>query len=207
MRLLVRARKSARTSSGPVFHRQWIGRRVVRVAFGSANLVLAALLAVAAPAVETTGGGRSSEAGTASAAVLPATASGVLHEVEGARGSVVLVNVWATWCIPCREEFPDLLRLQRDLAGKGLRLILVSADFASQRPEVEAFLGRQGVGFPSFVKAQGDQEFIEGLEERWSGALPASLLFDRHGKRVAFWEGASTYAELLAKVRPLLEGK
>ena len=187
--------------------RQGIGRRVGRVVTTSANLVLAALLAVPAPTVEAIGGGRGSEPATASAAVLPASASEVLHEVEGARGSVVLVNVWATWCIPCREEFPDLLRLQREFAGRGLRLILVSADFASQRPDVEAFLGRQGVVFPSFVKAQGDQEFIEGLDGRWSGALPASLLFDRRGKRIAFWEGASTYAELLAKVRPLLEGK
>jgi len=71
----------------------------------------------------------------------------------------------------------------------GLRLILVSADFASQRPDVEAFLGRQGVVFPSFVKAQGDQEFIEGLDRRWSGSLPASLLFDRRGKRIAFGGG------------------
>ena len=187
--------------------RQGFGRRVVRVALASAGLVLAALPAGSTPAIGAAGGGRNSGPAPASAAVVPASAADVLREVGAAKGSVVLVNVWATWCIPCREEFPDLLRLQRKFAGKGLRLVLVSADFASQRPAVETFLGRQGVEFPSFLKAQGDQEFIEGLEARWSGALPASLLFDRRGNKVAFWEGASTYAELLAKVRPLLEGK
>lgn len=136
----------------------------------------------------------------------PATAADVLHEVERSRGSVVLVNVWATWCTPCREELPDLLRLQRECGGHGFRLILVSADFASQRPAAAALLASQGVTFPTFVKAEGDQGFIDGLDPRWSGALPASLLFDREGRKVAFWEGKASYEELLGKVKPLLDG-
>jgi len=141
----------------------------------------------------------------AAAALQPATAADVLAEVFSDAGSVVLVNVWATWCIPCRQEFPDLLRLRRELGGKGFHLVLVSADLAGQRPQVEAFLRQSGVDFPTFVKAQADQEFIDGLEERWSGALPVTLLFDRHGRRVGFWEGASTYSEILAKVEPLVD--
>jgi len=136
----------------------------------------------------------------------PATAADVLHEVERSRGSVVLVNVWATWCTPCREELPDLLRLQRECGANGFRLILVSADFASQRPAAAALLASQGVTFPTFVKAEGDQGFIDGLDPRWSGALPASLLFDREGRKVAFWEGKASYEELLGKVKPLLDG-
>ena len=160
-----------------------------------------------ARATEVAGGRGTPPPATLSVTVMPATAAEVLREVEADRGFVVLVNVWATWCIPCREEFPDLLRMRNELAGQGLRLILVSADFASQRPEVESFLGRQGVAFPTFVKAQADQDFIEVLDGRWSSALPASILFDRHGRRVAFWEGGSSYAQLLAKVRPILEAK
>jgi thiol-disulfide isomerase/thioredoxin len=136
----------------------------------------------------------------------PVTAADVLAEVRASRGSVVLVNVWATWCVPCREEFPDLLRLQRELGVRGLRLVLVSADLASQRPQVEVFLKKAGVDFRTFQEAQADQDFIDGLERRWSGALPVTLLFDRHGKEVGFWEGGSTYSELLARVRPLLNG-
>ena len=140
------------------------------------------------------------------AALTPATAADVLQEVERSRGSTVLVNVWATWCAPCREELPDLLRLQREYGGHRFRLILVSADFASQRPAAAAFLASQGVGFPTFAKAQGDQGFIDGLDTRWSGALPASLLFDREGRKVAFWEGKASCEELLGKVKPLLDG-
>jgi len=145
-------------------------------------------------------------AGAASAGIRPATAADVLAEVRAARGSVVLVNVWATWCIPCRLEFPDLLSLRREFGEKGFRLVLVSADLAGERPQVEAFLRSEGVGFPTLAKSQPDQEFIDGLERRWSGALPATLLFDRNGTEVAFWEGSSTYSELLAKVQPLLQG-
>jgi thiol-disulfide isomerase/thioredoxin len=136
----------------------------------------------------------------------PVTASDVLAEVRAERGSVVLVNVWATWCVPCREEFPDLLRLQRELAGRGLRLLLVSADLASQRPQVEEFLRGAGVGFRTFLKAQPDEKFIDGLDASWSGALPATILFDRSGRKAGFWEGGSTYSEILARVKPLLAG-
>lgn len=140
------------------------------------------------------------------ATLTPATSADVIQEVERSRGSVVLVNVWATWCTPCREELPDLLRLQRELADRGFRLILVSADVTSQRPAAAALLASQGVGFPTFAKAQGDQDFIDGLDTRWSGALPASLLFDRRGRKVAFWEGKASYEKLLGEVKPLLDG-
>ena len=140
------------------------------------------------------------------ATLTPATSADVIREVERSRGSVVLVNVWATWCTPCREELPDLLRLQRELADRGFRLILVSADVTSQRPAAAALLASQGVGFPTFAKAQGDQDFIDGLDIRWSGALPASLLFDRDGRKVAFWEGKASYEKLLGEVKPLLDG-
>jgi thiol-disulfide isomerase/thioredoxin len=150
--------------------------------------------------------GRPAPAPAAKPALTPVTAADVLREVQGSLGRVVLVNVWATWCEPCREELPDLVRVQRELGGQGFRLILVSADFVSQRPAAAAFLAAQGVSSPTLVKAQGDQEFIDGLDSRWTGALPATLLFDRQSRKVAFWEGKASYEELVAKVKPLLHG-
>src|SRR6185369_8806786 len=52
------------------------------------------------------------------------------------RGRVVLVNFWATWCVPCREEFPDLSRLQHKYRTRGLQVLGVSTDFASQTAAV-----------------------------------------------------------------------
>ncbi len=143
---------------------------------------------------------------SASGGVTPreVTGAGVLNAVRSARGDVVLVNVWATWCDPCRHEFPALLKVREEFAREGFRLILVSADFADQLPKVEEFLSRQGVGFPTFLKAEDDMAFINALDARWSGALPASFLYDRDSVLNDFWVGESSYESLAKKVKALL---
>jgi len=134
-----------------------------------------------------------------------ADAARVLEEVRKPGASAVLVNVWATWCLPCREEFPDLMRVYKELQPKGLRLVLVSADFDDDREkQVKNFLLRHNVDFPSFLKEQQDQEFIDGLSNQWSGALPGSLLFDGSGELKAVWEGAETYVWMKQKVEQVI---
>jgi thiol-disulfide isomerase/thioredoxin len=142
-------------------------------------------------------------------AMAPATAQTVLEEVRRPGASVTLVNVWATWCVPCREEFPDLLRLRRTYGARGLRLVLVNADFGDARDQALKFLGDQGVDFPTLHKEQDDDTFIEALGGGWSGALPATFVFDGGGKLVDSWEEKATYAELESKIRSFLreEGK
>jgi thiol-disulfide isomerase/thioredoxin len=137
-------------------------------------------------------------------ALAPVTARDLLEKVQDARGDVVLVSVWATWCDPCRHEFPALLRLRRELAGRRFRLILVSADFADQQSKVLQFLAQQGVAFPTYLKAEQDMSFINTLDSRWSGALPATFLFDDAGKLRDFWEGEASYENLVGKVKALL---
>jgi thiol-disulfide isomerase/thioredoxin len=143
---------------------------------------------------------------TTAASPINATAADVLKAVDDARGDVVLVNVWATWCDPCRHEFPALLRVRRELATRRFKLILVSADFADQLPQVRRFLAQQGVSFPTYLKAQSDMEFINALNPRWSGALPATFLYDPAGKLRDFWEGEASYEVIARKVRALLAG-
>jgi thiol-disulfide isomerase/thioredoxin len=138
-----------------------------------------------------------------------ATADTVLREVRRPGASVTLVNVWATWCLPCREEFPDLLRLRRAYQARGLRLVLVNADFGEGKDEAVKFLADQGVDFPTLLKDQDDDTFINALGGGWSGALPATFVFDGTGKLVEAWEQKATYATLESKIRPFLrqEGK
>jgi thiol-disulfide isomerase/thioredoxin len=142
---------------------------------------------------------------TAQVKVSPVTAEELKQAVSNASAKVVLVNLWATWCGPCREEFPDLLRLEREYRGRGLKVFLVSADFENELPVVKRFLARQGVTFPTYFKAQKDMEFINGLEPRWSGALPATLLYDSTGRLRDFWEGKATYAMFRQKVESIME--
>ena len=137
-----------------------------------------------------------------------ASAVKVLEEVRRPGAQVVVVNIWATWCLPCREEFPDLVRLRRAYRSRGLRLVLVSADFDDGREgQVRQFLIRQGVDFPSFLKEGDDMEFIEALSPRWSGALPATLVYDSQGALRHFWEGAASYSTMEKSVLDVLERK
>jgi thiol-disulfide isomerase/thioredoxin len=123
----------------------------------------------------------------------PAEAGAILAEVKRPGAAAVLVNVWATWCSPCREEFPDLLHVARDLAPKGLRLVLVSVDFPGSEAETTSFLTSQGVDFPTFMRTGKDEAFVDGLESQWSGAIPATFVYNSSGKLVRFWEGRLSY--------------
>jgi len=128
----------------------------------------------------------------------------ILADVRRARGKPVLVNVWATWCEPCKEEMPDLLRIHQAYAPKGLRLMLVSTDPADSRDEVSAYLGSLGVDFPSYLKTGKDMAFIDGLDPKWDGTIPATVLFDRAGKRFFLWSGKVTYDSVKKKLEELL---
>ncbi|HVT06119.1 MAG TPA: TlpA disulfide reductase family protein [Polyangia bacterium] len=118
--------------------------------------------------------------------------------------TAVLVNVWATWCDACREEMPALLRFARAHRAQGLRLVLVSADDEDQREQVAAFLGKAGAaGATAFIKHGADDAFVNGLDPNWTGALPASFLYDAHGAEKRFWSGPITVPELEAGLREL----
>ena len=134
-----------------------------------------------------------------------ATADRVLAAVREPGARAVLVNVWATWCAPCRAEFPDLIRVGRELRAEGLRMVLVSADFDESLPQARAFLADHGVDFPSYHKTGDDMRFINTLDSLWSGALPATFLYDGAGRRMRFWEGRQSYETLSRAVRDVLQ--
>ncbi|MFN3413658.1 MAG: TlpA family protein disulfide reductase [Thermoanaerobaculum sp.] len=107
----------------------------------------------------------------------------------------VVVNVWATWCRPCVEEFPEILEFARKNQSK-VKVMLVSADFSSRRELVEKFLRDQGVGFVTYLKQGSDEAFVESLSPQWNGALPATFVFAPGGKLVFWFERQVTKAEL-----------
>ena len=141
----------------------------------------------------------------AAPAPAPATAAQVLDAVRAAQAKVVVVNVWATWCIPCREEFPDLMRLRRDYRAKGVDVLFVSGDFSSERDAAAAFLSEQGVDFPTYIKTGDDMAFINAFDPKWSGALPATFIYDGQGKLRHALLGKSSYAQFEAQVLDVLQ--
>lgn len=131
-------------------------------------------------------------------------ASSLLHLIAEKGASVTVVNMWATWCIPCLKEFPALVKLAHAYKNEGLRVLLVSNDLEQDLPAVKKFLAKQGVDFPSYIKAEKDDAFINGINPRWSGALPTTFIYDKEGKLLYMLEGEQDYNQFEEKVKPLL---
>jgi thiol-disulfide isomerase/thioredoxin len=137
---------------------------------------------------------------------VPALDEAGFHKVlEQYRGRVLLVNFWATWCEPCREEFPGIVRLYRVYHSRGLSVVAISMDEPHSVNAIQQFLKSQHAAFGCYR-----QEFhnfpalVDSIDPSWGGGIPASFLYDRQGKRVSSWEGATTYDQLERAVRPLL---
>jgi thiol-disulfide isomerase/thioredoxin len=135
----------------------------------------------------------------------PLDEAGFARMVAGNKGKVLLVNFWATYCVPCRKEMPDLVALQNRLASKGFRLVTVTADEPEQEPQAKAFLDKMKVPAPAYIKkAKDDDKFINAVDKKWSGALPLSILYDKQGNRVKTWYGEIPMKELDAELQKLL---
>ena len=104
------------------------------------------------------------------------------HSLDEWRGKVVLVNFWASWCGPCREEMPLLDRTQQRLAGKGLQIVGVASDSAAA---TRAFLGKTPVRYPILIDDPDKGEDLSALFGNDRDVLPYSVLIGRDGRIVA----------------------
>jgi thiol-disulfide isomerase/thioredoxin len=98
----------------------------------------------------------------------------------------LLLNFWATWCDPCREEFPDLVKLDADYKDKGLNFIAVSLDDITDiKTEVPKFLSQMKATMPVVLLNVNDPEpAIKVVDATWDGQLPATFLYDKDGRVV-----------------------
>ncbi|HJZ82864.1 MAG TPA: redoxin domain-containing protein [Pyrinomonadaceae bacterium] len=112
----------------------------------------------------------------------------------------LLVNFWATWCDPCREEFPDLVKVDKDYRGKGLNFIAISLDDISDiKSVVPQFLNEMKAEMPVVLLNVNDPEpAIKVVDPSWDGQLPATFLYDKDGKVVFKHFGKIQPAELRA---------
>jgi thiol-disulfide isomerase/thioredoxin len=134
-------------------------------------------------------------------------APGLAAAVAKEKGRVVLVNFWATWCVPCREEFPDLVRLEQKYRDRGLTVVGVSIDSAKDLPAVEKFLAKTQPGFANYRKKSGgdDQVFIDSVDQKWGGELPFSVVYAPDGQKTKVLSGKQSYATFERAVAGLLK--
>jgi len=138
--------------------------------------------------------------------VTVATPGEIKARIEASDAPLVLVHAWATWCVPCIEEFPELMKVYQNFEAQGLELVLVSGDNPDDPDElkaVEAFLVNQQCPVGSLVTTDLSQDFIETLSPNWGGALPASFFYV-DGQLVHEWEGKRPYQDFAKQIETLL---
>ena len=125
--------------------------------------------------------------------------NGKLVSLADFKGKIVILDFWATWCPPCRQEIPGFVALQRKYQDKGLVIIGVSLD--QQGPSVvKPFMRELGMNYPVVMgnpKIVGDYGFIT--------AIPTTFVIDRRGNVVTAYEGFTDQATFESVIGPLLE--
>jgi len=158
------------------------------------------------------GQGKGAAAGAASSHTPPAKLPTVKQiNIAGLRkaltpsGRPLLVNFWATWCDPCREEFPDLVKLDADYKGK-IDFITISLDELSEiNRDVPKFLSGMKAEMPAFLlKAEDDDAAIAIVSKNFTGALPFTILYDASGKETYFRQGKVVLATVRSEIDKLL---
>jgi len=121
----------------------------------------------------------------------------------------LLINFWATWCDPCREEFPDLVKVDSDYRSKGLNFVAVSLDDITDiKTAVPKFLNEMKATMPVVLLNVNDPEpAIKAVDEKWDGELPATFLYDKEGKIVYRHFGKIKPDELRAALDKVIASK
>lgn len=129
----------------------------------------------------------------------------IQHQIVNTGARLTLVHVWATWCDPCREEFPEIVATYNTFKDRDVELLLISADNPEDLDAVNAFLAEQQAPVGSMVSTALDETFMTLLSTNWSGALPASFFYDANGQLVAEWSGKRSFEEYAGTIEQLLK--
>lgn len=126
---------------------------------------------------------------------------GADQKLTGLRGRIVVLNFWATYCAPCREEMPILAAMQNEYAPYGVQIVGAAADTLADQPKVVAYARERKLNFPVWLGATPADMTRFGV----GSALPATVILDREGKIVWTKLGPVTGVELKAELDRLLK--
>ena len=127
---------------------------------------------------------------------------GAEQRLAALKGRVVILNFWATYCIPCRQEMPDLAAVQNEYAAFGVQVVGASADEAEDRAKVLQFVKETKINFPIWLGASTADMMRFGL----GGALPGTVIIGRDGRVAKVISGVVNLADLKKQVDSMLAG-
>lgn len=122
--------------------------------------------------------------------------SGIEQSLAGLKGRLVILNFWATYCIPCRVEMPDLAAIQNDYAALGVQVVGASADEAQDRAKVLQFIKETKINFPVWMGATTGDMMRFGL----GGALPGTVIIGKDGRVAKVISGVVNQADLRKQI-------
>lgn len=137
--------------------------------------------------------------------ILPVTESNIDSLLNSKKDKIVLVNLWATWCPPCVEEFPAIVKISNDHSSN-VEVVFISLDqrediFKTTRP----FLKNNKVFFTTYYNSFGkDENLISYFDKDWDGAIPATFIY-KNGKIEKKIYGMTTYEEFDGEIKNLLK--
>lgn len=119
---------------------------------------------------------------------------------EVTKGKVVLVNIWATWCAPCRKEIPDLIAIHNEMASKGVMVFGISVDQDENKyTMVKNFVEKKGVSYLNIIDNLKIAEAYGGIQ-----AIPTSFVINRNGDIVQKIVGGMSKAQFMAAIEKAL---
>jgi thiol-disulfide isomerase/thioredoxin len=129
--------------------------------------------------------------------------------INNRNGRVLFVNVWATWCIPCIEEFPDLIKLQHAYENKPIDFVSLNVNLLAEKDSlVIPFLEKENSNLDVYMAERDDVDaLVDVIDKNWSGAVPVSFIFDRQGKRKISIVGKRDYNFFRASIDSLISAK
>jgi thiol-disulfide isomerase/thioredoxin len=131
-------------------------------------------------------------------------AQGYQKLLDQNRGKPLLINFWATWCEPCRDEYPILNDLAKQYGPKGLKMVGVNFDQDGDIILMRRFIARYKPVFPNYRKTGAEAAFQQAVLPDWNGALPATVLYDKTGRQMGHFVGAQTRQTYEAAIQSLL---
>lgn len=130
----------------------------------------------------------------------PVSAAQFRAALQQQKGKLLVVNFWATWCVPCLREVPDLLKLEAEYAARGVGLIGVAVDDPSPgAAQVEQFRSKYFPAFMTYARNGPEMdELASVIDPAWNEVVPTTYILDRQGKPVARLQGKKTLDEFRA---------